>query len=138
MLMLFTIDYGKRVKYVFSEEQSNKDIILTDGLTAKIQDGYSYRLATVEPPVRKAGGKTFKKSCTFRVGKVTALVGVGLCYVKKIADMNFIFSAYSQHGCYMIVNSGYTYNESDSQFNSQLKNWTFKNDDIITVTLDPK
>ena len=47
---------------------------------------------------------------TFKIGKVTAVVGLGMCYTKKIADLSYVFSAYSQHGCYFIANNGYTYN----------------------------
>lgn len=61
-----------------------------------------------------------------------------MCYTKKIADLSYIFSAYSQHGCYLIANGGYTYNESNSQYNSQIKNWSFQKDDVINVLVDPK
>ena len=61
-----------------------------------------------------------------------------MCYTKKVSDLNYVFSAYSQHGCYFIANNGYTYNESNSQYNSQIKNWTFQKDDVINVTINPK
>lgn len=66
------------------------------------------------------------------------MVGVGAIYRKKAETANFLFSAYSQHGCYLSTNSGYTYNESNSAFNSQIKNWSFTTNDIIKVTIEPK
>ncbi len=66
------------------------------------------------------------------------MVGVGVIYRKKAETANFLFSAYSQHGCYLSTNSGYTYNESNSAFNSQIKNWSFTTNDIIKVTIEPK
>ena len=45
MLILFTIDEGKKVKYQFSPDKKNKDIILVDKLNVKMKDGYSYRVA---------------------------------------------------------------------------------------------
>ena len=61
-----------------------------------------------------------------------------MVFRKRAEDLNYVFSAYSQHGCYFTANNGYTYNEFDSAFNSQVKNWTFSTEDIIKVTIDPK
>lgn len=66
------------------------------------------------------------------------MVGIGVVYRKKVETANFLFSAYSQHGCYFIANSGYTYNESNSNFNSQIKNWNYTTGETIKVTLEPK
>lgn len=76
----------------------------------KIKDGYSYRIAILDPPIRKQNGKTLKKSCTFKIGTIGAMIGVGVCYKKKAENLSYIFSAYSQHGCYFVANNGYTYN----------------------------
>ena len=110
MLILFTIDEGKKVKYQFSPDKKNKDIILADKFNVKMKDGYSYRVALLEPPIRKENGKTFKKTVNFKIGKISAIIAVGMCYTKKVSDLNYVFSAYSQHGCYFIANNGYTYN----------------------------
>ena len=53
ILILFSIDDGKKTKYQFSPDKKNKDIILVDKLNAKMKDGYSYRVALLEPPIRK-------------------------------------------------------------------------------------
>lgn len=52
MLMLFMIQDGKRVKYQFSQEKKHKDIHV-DKNVAKMKDGYSYRIALLDPPIRK-------------------------------------------------------------------------------------
>jgi hypothetical protein len=36
------------------------------------------------------------------------------------------------------MTNGYSYNESDPQFNSKKKNWTFIQGDAISVTIDPQ
>lgn len=69
---------------------------------------------------------------------VGAMVGVGICYKKKVEDLNYVFSAYSAHGCYLIASNGYTYNEFDKNYNSQIKNWTFTGEEIIKVTILPE
>lgn len=66
------------------------------------------------------------------------MVGIGVVYKKKAEVANYLFSAYSQHGCYFITNSGYTYNESNPNYNSQIKNWSYTTNDIIKITVDPK
>lgn len=66
------------------------------------------------------------------------MVGVGICYKKKVEDLNYVFSAYSAHGCYLIASNGYTYNEFDKNYNSQIKNWTFTGEEIIKVTILPE
>lgn len=70
--------------------------------------------------------------------KVVAMVGLGVVYKSKVETSSYVFSAYSQHGCYFITNSGYTYNESNSGFNSQIKNWSFTSNDVIKVVLFPR
>lgn len=66
------------------------------------------------------------------------MVGVGAAFLKKISKSNYTFSAYSSHGCYLVTNSGYTYNEYDSSINSQISNWSFAAKETIKVTIDPK
>ena len=73
-------------------------------------DGYSYRVALIDPPIRKENGKTFKRTISFKINKVSAMIAVGMCYTNKISALNYAFGAYSQHGCYFIANNGYTYN----------------------------
>lgn len=53
------------------------------------------------------------------------MVGVGAAFLKKIAKNSYTFSAYSTHGCYLVTNAGYTYNEFDTTINSQINNWSF-------------
>lgn len=84
MLVLFTIEEEKKIKYQFSSEKMNKDVVLVDKHEVKMKDGYSYRVALLDPPIKKENGKTFKRSVSFKIGKVAAMIGVGMCYTKKI------------------------------------------------------
>lgn len=52
MLMLFMIQDGKRTNYQFSQEKKHKDINVEKNI-AKMKDGYSYRIALLDPPIRK-------------------------------------------------------------------------------------
>ena len=81
--MLFTFESGKHVKYQFSPEKKHNDIVV-DKLNAKLLSGYTYRIALLDPPIRSENAKTFKKSVSLKIGQVSAVVGVGVCYTKKI------------------------------------------------------
>ena len=105
----------------------------------EIKTGYTYRIALLDPPIHKEGCKSsLKKTCTFRVNKINSMVGVGVVFRNKSESAAYLFSAYSDHGCYFIANNGYTYNEVEPNYNSQVKNWTYLVDELIKVTIDPK
>lgn len=138
-MRIFELDDSRRIKFYFTNDNCHKDFIITDKTKAELKEGYSYRIALLDPPIRKeGGGKLKKKSCTFKISKVTALVGIGVVYKKKVETAKYLFSAYSQHGCYFITNSGYTYNESNPSYNSQIKNWTYTNNETVKATMEPK
>ena len=137
-MKIFEIDDAKKVRYYFNTEKSHRDIIVADKIKAQLKEGYSYRIGLLDPPIRKEGGKLKRKTCTIRVCKVTAMVGIGVVYKKKAETANYLFSAYSQHGCFLITNSGYTYNESNPNYNSQIKNWSYTTNDVIKITVQPK
>lgn len=103
----------------------HSEITITDKNKAEIKIGYSYRLALIDPPIRKQKAKSKKKTCKFKILNCTSLVGVGIVYLEKAKKANFAFSVFAEHGCYLISNSGYVYNEVNPLLNSQLKNWAF-------------
>ena len=53
MLILFTLQEEKKVKYQFNPDKKNKDIMMVDKHHVKMKDGYSYRVALLDPPIRK-------------------------------------------------------------------------------------
>ena len=123
---MFEIGEDKKANYFFSEEKKHKDISIVSKKEIIINQGYTYRVALLDPPIHKENASfSKKKSCTFKCTKINSMVGIGVVFRKKCEDLNYVFSAYSQHGCYFLANNGYVYNESDSNFNSQVKGWTF-------------
>lgn len=139
LLPIFAMEDGKNIKYFFSEEKKHQDILVIDKYKVQIKQGYTYRIALVDPPIHKEGSKCVKKrSCVFRPTKINSMVGVGVCFRKRAEDLAYVFSAHSQHGCYFLANNGYSYNESDTSFNSQMKNWTYQVNELVKVTVDPK
>ena len=110
-MVIYTIEENKKIKYFFNPDKMHKDIHLVDKNKIMIKQGYTYRIACLDPPIHKKDSNTLKKkSCTFRVTKINSMVGVGVCFRKKAEDLAYTFSAYSQHGCYFIATNGYTYN----------------------------
>ena len=62
----------------------HKDIILTDRIKISVNVGYSYRIALLDPPINKVNKKPTKQSCTFKIGNIAAMIGVGIGYKNKI------------------------------------------------------
>ena len=89
----------------------HSDIELISQNKVTIKKGYAYRLACLDPPIHKEGAKLHKKrACTFKATKLSSMVGIGVCFRKKAEDQAYNFSAFSQHGCYLICHNGYTFN----------------------------
>ena len=53
ILPIFVIDEEKDCKYFFSPDKKHTDIALVDKNKVEIKNGYTYRIALVDPPIHK-------------------------------------------------------------------------------------
>ena len=84
ILPLFSYEVGKHAKYQFNPEKKHNDILINDKIGAKVLSGYSCRVALLDPPIRAEKAKTFRKSISFKMVHIAAVIGIGVCYTKKV------------------------------------------------------
>lgn len=81
----------------------------------------------------------------FKVTNLKNWIGVGVCLKNKIAAVNYQFKCMPftmsdevlGHGSFLLSNNGYTWSHSASEDNIHSCLFTFKQDDLVEVTLEP-
>ena len=81
----------------------------------------------------------------FKVTHLKNWIGVGVCLKSKIVSVSYQFKCTQStmldevlgHGSYLLSNNGYTWSHSSSEDNIHSCLFTFKQDDVVEVVLEP-
>lgn len=129
-----------KIKYIFSESMKQTSInISEDGLVATQKNNYSTNFVFIEPALEGKRTLRSKRTIKLKIDKLMSWLSVGVAYLSFAKTANYYFNTGSiGHGGYLISNNGYSWHHSDSALNSFYEQWSYVQNDIVIVTVDPK
>jgi hypothetical protein len=95
------------VSFRFSEQYKGKTIKLVNPYTALMESSGSERMLLMEPALE---GRSSAMRWRIKIIKKKSWIGVGMCHLNLIKDVNFQFE-YTEtgHGNYLISSNGYSW-----------------------------
>lgn len=103
------------------------------------KNNYSTNFIFIEPMLEGKRTLRGKKTIKFHIDKLMSWLSIGVAYASFAKKANYYFNTGAiGHGGYLISNNGYSWHHTDSALNSFYEQWNFVQDDVVSVTIDPK
>ena len=135
-----SIASNPKISYAFSAAMKHTSHTIVNGTLLTQNNNYNTNLAIIEPSIEGNKSASMKvKTISIKIVRLTSWISLGICHENIVKNALFYFNTGSiGHGAYVISNDGYTWHNTSSALNSFYNGWSFEQNDIITVIVNPR